>query len=185
MLGGGSEEGASIYFFPEVEAGLVPVLGDIGKIVFDNRPDDVGCSVLVTIGNQPVGITDHGDGSKRWTIALGTAPTIGEGAQINVVLRLPETLTIRQRARRVGYGLQLGLRGDVVLDFCLEASIVGVDKPFHNGRENESGVSGPGIEVCKSKINIRSLEFLHARQKGDTEREGGAYSQGLRSTGMQ
>jgi hypothetical protein len=42
MLDSSGKEGRAIDFFPEIESGVIPVLSDIGEIIGDNGPDEVG-----------------------------------------------------------------------------------------------------------------------------------------------
>lgn len=45
------EEAGSVGFFPEVEAGGVPVLADVGEVVGDDGPDDLlNCGVCLGCG---------------------------------------------------------------------------------------------------------------------------------------
>jgi len=52
VLDSGGEEGRAVDFLPEIEPGLVPVLGHIRQIVLNDRPDDVVDGGGVAIGLQ-------------------------------------------------------------------------------------------------------------------------------------
>lgn len=48
----------------------LPILSNVVEIVANNRPHDVIGSRGVAVGDQPVGISDHGGGSKSGTVTL-------------------------------------------------------------------------------------------------------------------
>lgn len=72
MLASDGEERASVHFLPKVKSSLVPILSDVVEVVADNRPDNVFCSGLVAVVDEPVGIGDHGNGAESRPITLRT-----------------------------------------------------------------------------------------------------------------
>lgn len=74
-------------------------------------------------------------------------PTASERAQINLVLGFSQARTVRERARRVGNSLQLGLRGNVLLNLLLQASVVLVDEPVYDILKDKGSISSPSEEI--------------------------------------
>jgi len=52
VLDSGGEEGRAVDLLPEIEPGLIPVLGHIRQVVLNDRPDDVVDGGSVAIGLQ-------------------------------------------------------------------------------------------------------------------------------------
>ena len=100
MLACDSEERAAANFLPQIETSIVPngvsprlshkttqtrsrdegrdegrspVLGYVGQVILDDRPDNGGRSRRVSVADQPLGVPNQGDGSKGRTIPLRPA----------------------------------------------------------------------------------------------------------------
>lgn len=145
---GDGKEGGAGNLLPEVETGLVPVLGRVLEIVLDGGPDlGVGNS-LVAVLNEPLGVADQGNGTEGRTIALGAAPLAGELLEINHELGLTKTLAVVETTGRVADTLKLGLGGDKVLELGVETLGVVAAEGIGKALVDEGGISGPGVEVC-------------------------------------
>lgn len=59
MLHSHSEEATAIDFFPQVEAGLVPVLLNVGQVIADDRPKIRAHGRIVAVRDQPTGVGDY------------------------------------------------------------------------------------------------------------------------------
>ena len=132
---------------PEIKAGLVPVLGAVGEIILDDRPDDSLCGRGVSIIKKPFGVSHEGDRTQRRAISLRTTPRTGELRQVDHVFGLAEAETVGETAGRVGHGLELGLGDDIVLDLGLESRVVLFHKGIDNALEDEGAITRPCVPV--------------------------------------
>lgn len=128
----------------------LPILRSVGKIILDDRPDNVQGSRGITVVNQPLGIGDESNRSQGRTVTLRSAPFPLELGKIDHKLGLSQTSPVREGARGVGNTLKLGLRGDVVLDVDLEICVVVLDKGVDNELKDKRGISSPSKPVYSS-----------------------------------
>jgi len=90
VLHSDGKEATAADFLPEVKAGLVPVLFNVGQVVADDRPEYGAHGRTVAVFNQPAGIGNECscpmEGSamraswglerlpQRWAVSLWTTP---------------------------------------------------------------------------------------------------------------
>ena len=66
----------------------LPVLCDIGQIVPDNWPSDFGNSLRVSIGDQPLCVSQDCNSPQSRPISLRTAPCASELSEVDIELGL-------------------------------------------------------------------------------------------------
>lgn len=161
------EEGRTRDLFPQVEAGLIPVLPDIVEIVDNDRPDHVDGRLVVMMVEQPGDVGHQGDGSQRRSIALGSTPGAGEGGTVDEEFGLGQARSGAQAAGGIGDGLQARLGRDVVLNMALQANIA-VDEFVNDGFQGQGGVPRPGVEIIGIHLHRRK-KSIGRRKKAKKE----------------
>jgi hypothetical protein len=63
-----------VYFFPEVETGIIPVVGDVIEIKKKNRPESILHVCAVILGDEVVGESNDGRCTQGSSITLWTTP---------------------------------------------------------------------------------------------------------------
>jgi hypothetical protein len=164
---GDGKERAAGDLLPEIEAGLVPVLGRVGEIVLDDGPDDALGRALVAVGDQPLGVLDESDGAQGRAVPLRATPFASEGSEVDIELGLTETRAVGEGSRGVRDLLQLGLRRDVVLDDGLQGGVVVVAKGLDDAGEDQGGIAGPGEEVwvwrlAETLFHLKPVSWVHS-----------------------
>jgi hypothetical protein len=175
---GDGEERSTRDLLPQVKAGLVPVLGGVGEIVLDYRPDNRLRGGGVAVLNQPLGVADEGNSSQGRAVSLGSAPIAGVLCEVDIELGLPESSSVGQTSRGIRNTLDLGLCHDEVLDLALEGSVVVVGEGLYDASEDQSTVTGPG-KVVWSSVSASPEGF--PRQESLCL-QGGSFLDGLATT---
>lgn len=152
--GDNGKERAALNLLPQIKAGLVPVLGAVGEIILDDRPDDSLCRRRVSVVKKPFGVSHEGNGTQRRAISLRTTPGTGELGQVDHVFGLTEATAVRETAGRVGHGLELGLGDDIVLDLGLESRVVLFHKSINNAFEDQGAIARPCVPVCARSVSM-------------------------------
>jgi len=76
-------------------------------------------------------------------------PAASERSQIHVKFWLPQTGSVRQRARGVRNSLEISLSGDVVLNLGLQRGVVAVDESVDDFLQREGRVTSPRVPVIR------------------------------------
>lgn len=156
VLGGDGEERRTSHFFPQIDAGRVPVLGDVGEIVLHDGPDVVLDGGLLALGDQVVAVGNERSCAQGRAITLGTTPGASKRGPVHIVLGLSESRSVGENARWVRDSLQPGLGGDVLLDEGLQELVAG-NKALNQDLEGQGSIAGPGEEVYRLLFSARNI----------------------------
>lgn len=146
MLYRKGKEGGTICLFPEIKASIVPVLSDVRQVVLDDRPNDRARGGRITVVNEPSRVGNERGGSERRPITLRAPPGSGECGLVDVELGFTQA-SAKKTSRRIGNGLDVCLRTDVVLNLLLQGRRVRGNKRIYQTLEGQSRVASPGVEV--------------------------------------
>lgn len=127
VLSSDREKRRPLHFFPEVKAGLIPVLRDISQVILNDRPDVRECQGLLVLRYQVIAIGDESRCAQCRAVALGASPGSGEGGHVDVEFWFGEAEAIGEVAGGVGDGLEGCLGGDVGLDCWFESCVAGYE----------------------------------------------------------
>lgn len=146
VLHGRGEERGRVDFLPEVKGGLVPVAGDIVEVELDDGPERVGGVGRVSVGGEPVGVSEEGGRAEGGAVALGTAPRTGERGLVDVELGLAEAPG-RDGPARVWDLLERRLCVHEEVDEGAQGVVLGERVLVDETLEDEGRVADPGVEV--------------------------------------
>lgn len=149
-------------FFPEIEAGGLPVVGDVLQVGLD---DGVGGEAAVVEGGGDVGLLpgvqhhicklDEDSGADGGAVELRTAPVPGEGTAADEELGLADA-TSGVGAAGVAGLLQLVVRGGIGLEHALEGGVP-VDVLVEEDFEDHGRIAGP-LEVAGREKVSRDID---------------------------
>ena len=155
--GSDGEERRAVNLFPEIEAGLVPVLGSVSKVVLHDGPDDVLGGIGITVADEPPAVADEGSGTEGRTISLRATPFTGELLEVDHELGLTETGTVGEGTRRVADALKLGLGSSIGLNGVLKSGVVIVGESVDDKLLDKGGVASPGVPVYIDTVSYAAL----------------------------
>ncbi len=98
----------------------IPTIRHIVKIQLKDRPEGVTDVRSISLREEPIRVSDHGGGAKSGTISLGTSPSAGKGAEVDIKFWLAKTTT-RNVSAGVRHVLLRRLRGNELVDLGANA----------------------------------------------------------------